>query len=140
MKTKTLVLIVIFSLSFISCATKKNTETDTLYHTTWELEYISGIRITFDGLFPNKKPQISFEKTTNRVTGSDSCNGYSTTYTLENNTIFLGEPGPSTMMYCGDGDQEFLKMMKKINKYIIDQDGKLNLMIDDILMMRFSKI
>jgi len=43
-------------------------------------------------------------------------------------------------MYCGKGEKVFLNMMKKINKFEIDADGKLNLMINDVSMMRFHKI
>ena len=42
------------------------------------------------------------------------------------------------MMYCGEGEQQFLSMMKKINKYSIDKDGKLILMINEVPMMRFK--
>lgn len=139
MTTKITLLIAIFTLVILSCASKKNSANDKFYNTVWELDYISGPRIAFDGLFPDKKPRISFDKATSKVTGHNSCNGYSADYTLENSNIFFGEPGPTTMMYCGDGEQQFLRMMKKINKYSFDQDGKLNLMIDDIPMMRFKK-
>ena len=42
-----------------------------LYGTTWELEYISGPRIAFEGLFPEKKPQITFDQETQKVSGTD---------------------------------------------------------------------
>ncbi|HYH56091.1 MAG TPA: META domain-containing protein, partial [Anseongella sp.] len=70
-----------------------------LFDTTWELEYISGPRIAFEGLFPDKKPRISFDKTTSEVSGHNSCNGYSAKYTLNGPGISFGEPGPTTMMY-----------------------------------------
>ncbi len=137
MKTIQILLVAIFSLVLASCATTKN---DRLYNATWELEYISGPRIAFDGLYPDKKPQITFNKETMRAQGNNSCNGYSANYTLDRNSISFGEPGPTTMMYCGDGEVVFLNMMKKINKYSFDSEGKLNLMLDDIPMMRFRKI
>jgi hypothetical protein len=46
-----------------------------------------------------------------------------------------------TMRYCeGGGEQAFLEMMKKINKISVDKDGKLNLLLNDIPMMRFKKV
>ncbi|WP_428742045.1 META domain-containing protein [Tenacibaculum sp.] len=123
----------------VSC-TKKDTS-EQLYGTTWELEYISGPRIAFDGLFPNKKPQLTFDKETMKVMGNDGCNGYSAEFTLgKENAISFGEAGPTTMMYCGQGEQEFLKTIKKINKYSYDEEGKLNLLMDDVPMMRYKKI
>jgi heat shock protein HslJ len=112
---------------------------DSLFNTSWELEFLSGPRIAFEGLFPDKKPNITFNKTTNKVEGNNSCNGYSADYTLKGNDISFGEPGPTTMMYCGEGETFFLKTIKKTNKYMIDSHGKLNLMIGDVPMMRFKK-
>lgn len=123
----------------VSCAKKDTAEQ--LYGTTWELEYISGPRIAFEGLFPDKKPQLTFNKETKKATGNNGCNGYAAEFTLgEENAISFGEPGPTTMMYCGQGEQEFLKTIKKINKYSFDEDGKLNLLMDDVTMMRFKKV
>lgn len=120
-----------------SCASSKSPEDD-LYGPTWELEYMSGPRISFDGLFPNKKPQLTFEKESGMVSGTDSCNGYSTDITLEGNSISFGEPGPTTMMFCGGSERQFLQMMKKIDGFSFE-DGKLNLLAGDIPMMRFKK-
>ncbi len=138
MKTKTTLLIAMFAFIIISCATKKNVDNEKLYSTIWELEYISGPRIAFNGLYPDKKPTIIFDKTTKKVTGNNSCNGYSADYTLIDNSLSFGEPGPATKMFCGEGEKVFLNTMKKINKYSFDQDRKLNLMIDDVTMMRFK--
>jgi heat shock protein HslJ len=61
-------------------------------------------------------------------------------YTSNGKTISFGEPGPTTMMFCeGGGEQTFLQMIKKVNNYSIDSDGKLNLNIGEIPMMRFGK-
>lgn len=139
MKKQTTFVIALITFLFISCAVKNNLDSEKLYNTTWELEYISGPRIAFDGLYPDKKPKITFDKTTNKVSGNNSCNGYSADYTLNGSSITFGENGPSTMMFCGDGETVFMNMLKKINKYSFDKDGKLNLMIDDVTMMRFKK-
>ena len=110
-----------------------------LYSSTWELEYLSGPRIAFEGLYPDKKPQITFNKDTKKVVGNNGCNGYNADYTLNGNSIYFGEPGPSTLMYCGEGETFFLNTIKKINSYSIDKDGKLNLMMNEVTMMRFKK-
>ena len=133
-----IILLVSILILVCSCNTKLD-NSEALFNTTWELEYMSGPRIAFDGLFPEKKPQITFNKETHQVTGTDSCNGYSADFELDENSISFGEPGPTTMMFCGGGERQFLNMMQKIDGYII-QDGELNLMAGEVPMMRFKKV
>jgi heat shock protein HslJ len=62
-------------------------------------------------------------------------------YTTEGKSISFGEPGPTTMMFCdGGGEKVFLQMMKKVDNYTIDNEGKLNLNIGEVPIMRFKKI
>jgi heat shock protein HslJ len=133
------ILSVCILLIYLSACQSTKHSADALYNTTWELEYISGPRIAFNGLYPDKKPKITFNKTTNTVEGNASCNGYRADYTLNGNKISFGEPGPTTMMYCGEGEQTFLRTMKTINAYSFDEEGKLVLKMDDVAMMRFKK-
>ena len=142
MKNYILLFVAVLALSFNSCTTMKNTSSSSdLYNTTWELEYISGPRIAFDGLFPQKKPFIKFDESKGQVFGNAGCNGYSAPYTLKGKSLSFGEQGPATMMYCeGGGEQVFTQMIRKIDSYSIDKDGKLNLLIKDVPMMRFKKV
>jgi heat shock protein HslJ len=142
MKKNILFLAAVFLFLFNSCSTSKNAGTDkALYETTWQLEYISGPRIAFEGLFPEKKPEITFIKADNTVNGNSSCNGFSTSFELNGKTIKIETPKAMTMRYCeGGGEQVFLKTMEKINAYSFDKDNKLNLMIDEVPMMRFKKV
>jgi heat shock protein HslJ len=141
MKNHAILLFSFLTLFMSACSSVKNTKADdSLSNATWELEYISGPRIAFEGLYPNKKPQITFNTKTNDVTGTSSCNGYSAKYTTNGKTISFGEPGPTTMMFCeGGGEQAFLQMIKKVDNYSIDNDGKLNLNKGEVPMMRFKK-
>lgn len=142
MKNYVLLFVSVLALSFNSCTTMKDTtKTAHLYDTSWELEYISGPRIAFEGLFPDKKPLIKFNKATSDASGNAGCNGFHAPYTLKGTSITFGDQGATTMMYCeGGGEQVFLQTIKKINTYSIDKDGKLNLLIDNIPMMRFKKV
>lgn len=139
MKFKTPLLIAIITLVFASCSTKKELTEDKLYASSWELEYMSGPRIAFNGLFPDEKPHLTFDKATKSVSGSDSCNGYSAPFVITDSKLTFGEAGPATLRYCGEGERQFRSMINKINKYSFDADGKLNFMIDDISVMRFKK-
>ena len=133
-------IILLFSAVLLAASCDGTTSSEEkLYGTTWELEYISGPRIAFDGLFPEKKPQITFNKESGKVTGTDSCNGYSADFELAENTIAFGDPGPTTMMFCGGSERHFLEMMKKIDGYSLE-DGKLNLLVGEVPMMRFKKV
>lgn len=115
-------------------------ESNVLYDKTWQLEYVAGINMNADEMFPDKKPELTFDSIGNMVRGNAGCNGYSATFTKNGDEISFSDPGPSTLMYCGDGEPEFLKIMKQINQYSVDGDGKLNLMVDDIPAMRFHKL
>jgi heat shock protein HslJ len=142
MKNYVLLFVTVLTLSFNSCTTMKDTtKTADLYNTSWELEYISGPRIAFDGLYPDKKPFLKFDEATKQASGNAGCNGFSAPFTLKGKTLTFGEQGPTTMMFCeGGGEQTFLQMIKKINAYSIDKDGKLNLLLNDVPMMRFKKV
>ncbi|WP_338840663.1 META domain-containing protein [Flavobacterium ginsenosidimutans] len=142
MKKYTLAVVSVLTLLFASCKTSKDTASaGNLFDTTWELEYISGPRIAFEGLYPNKKPQLTFDQKETRVYGNNGCNGYSAPYTLNGKSLTFGEAGPTTMMFCdGGGEQVFLKQIKQITSYSIDKDGKLNLIQGDIPVMRFKKV
>lgn len=113
-------------------------ETDKLSG-TWELNYLSGLKIAFEGLYPDKKPTLAFNFSAKEVGGNTSCNGFSSKYTINGNNINIAEPFAKTMMFCeGGGEQAFLNMLKKVNKYSIS-DNTLTFLIDDVAMMRFAK-
>ncbi len=86
---------------------------NSLFDTTWELEYLSGPRIAFAGLFPDKRPRLTFQQESGTVTGDSGCNGYSAEYRLLENGLSFGTPGPTTMMYCGEGEGFFLRTLNR---------------------------
>ncbi|MBH1959603.1 MAG: META domain-containing protein [Flavobacteriia bacterium] len=136
MKKQLLLLLGVLLLFLISCSTNIAKD-QTLYANAWELEYITGPRITFQGLFPDMKPKIQFTAGSDMITGNSGCNGYSTRFTLQGNMISFADPELSTMMYCGDGEAVFRKTMKQIDRYRLT-DGKLEFLMGDVVMMRFK--
>lgn len=105
----------------------------------WELNYISGKRIAFEGLYPDKKPQIKFNLSANELGGNTSCNGFSSKITIDGNKITISEPFAKTMIFCeGEGEISFLDMLKKVNKYDVN-GNTLTFMIDDVAVMRFTR-
>lgn len=139
MLKKHTILLPVFAAALMSCTANMQGDKTALYDNGWELEYITGPRIAFQGLYPDEKPMITFNKDTKMVNGTSSCNGYNTTYTMSGKTISFATPATTTMRYCGDGEQVFLTTMQKVNGYRIDADGKLTLLMNDVPMMRFKK-
>ena len=107
---------------------------------TWELNYISGPRIVFNAMYPDKKPHIKFNLTENEIGGNTSCNGFSSKITIDGNKISIAEPFAKTMIFCdGGGETTFLNMLKKVNKYAVTNGNTLAFIIGDVVVMRFTK-
>lgn len=105
---------------------------------TWELNYITGPKITFEGLYPDKKPAIIFNFSAKQLMGNTSCNGFSAKYTINGNQIYFTDE-LKTMVFCeGGGEETFLSMLKKVNRYSVT-GNTLTFMMDDIAVMRFAK-
>jgi heat shock protein HslJ len=139
---KIILVLTIFCFAFISCNSFKATTNKTAsLEGTWELNYITGPRIAFDGLYPNKKPTITFDLKENSISGSNSCNRYSGKLNVVGNKISFKEPMAVTKMFCpGEGESIYMSTLQKIDSYSISDDGKtLNFIMGDIAMMRFEK-
>jgi heat shock protein HslJ len=105
---------------------------------TWELNYISGPKIAFDALYPDKKPFISFNFSVKELMGNTSCNGFSSKYSIDRNQIHFAD-ALKTMIFCeGGGEETFLNMLKKVNRYSLN-DNTLTFLTDDVAVMRFAK-
>jgi heat shock protein HslJ len=130
-------------LAFMACKSTQSTmKTTASLEGTWELNYITGPRIAFDGLYPDKKPTITFDLKENRVAGNNSCNQYFGKLQVDGNKInFKDAKMGMTMMACpGNGENVYMKTLEQIDSYSITEDGKtLNFMMGDIAMMRFEK-
>jgi heat shock protein HslJ len=139
---KIILVLTIFCFAFISCNSfKATTNKKASLEGTWELNYVTGPRIAFDGLYPNKKPTITFDLKENSISGSNSCNRYSGKLNVVGNKISFKEPMAVTKMFCpGEGESIYMSTLQKIDSYSISDDGKtLNFIMGDIAMMRFEK-
>jgi len=126
-----------------SCKTTKAKTSANTLEGTWQLNYITGSRIAFEGLYPENKPTITFDLKENRVSGNNSCNNYSGNLIVKESEInFRDSKMISTMMVCiGQGEQVFMSTLGKINTFSISEDGKiLNFIMGDIAMMRFERV
>jgi heat shock protein HslJ len=141
---KKYIFAIIISCSiFMGCnSTQSTMKTSSSLEGTWQLNYITGPRIAFDGLYPDKKPTITFDLKENKISGNNSCNHYFGTLKVEGNTInFKDAKMGMTMMACpGEGENVFMRTLDKIDSYSISEDGKtLNFIMGDVAMMRFEK-
>mgnify|MGYP003577548632 CR=1 FL=1 len=111
---------------------------ETALNGTWEVDYISGPRIAFDGLYPDKKPSITFNLPDTVATGNSSCNNFRASFRLNGNDIKFSMP-MSTKMACeGQGESTFFKTLQSINKFSVS-DNTLTLIMGDIAVMRLKR-
>ncbi|MFD1602523.1 META domain-containing protein [Flavobacterium artemisiae] len=142
---KKIFILVFLSSLLISCSIFKCKKKDAVSQLdgTWELNYITGPKIAFEGLYPNKKPTIVFDIKENRVSGNNSCNSYTGKLSVNANLIDFTQPMAVTKMMCMDGaqgEQLYMSTLQKITSYDITDEGKtLNFISGDIAMMRFTK-
>ena len=135
--------LILLCLTFLACnSTQTSLKMMNLLEGSWQLNYITGPRISFNGLYPDKKPTITFDLQESRVSGNNSCNQYFGNLIIDGNTInFKNAKIGMTMMACqGEGENVYMKTLEKIDSYSISEDGKtLNFIMGDIAMMRFEK-
>lgn len=106
---------------------------------TWELNYISGIRIAFEGLYPKDKPRLSFKLPTLEAFGHTSCNAFNSTFALDTTSLVFNDPVATKMACEGDGEMTFFNALKKVGNYKLEDSVTLALLTDDVVMMRFMR-
>jgi heat shock protein HslJ len=140
---KVFLSVAIVCLAFVSCNSTKSTANDvSSLEGAWELNYITGPRITFEGLYPDNKPTISFDVKENKISGNSSCNNFMGPLSVEENKIdFKDSKIAMTMMACqGSGEGVFMSTLEKVETYKVSEDGKtLSFIMGDVEMMRFTK-
>ena len=129
---------------FLACSnSKKITSGSNSYKLqgTWQLNYITGPRISFEGLYPNEKPTITFDVARKRISGNTSCNSFSGPFDTDGAKISFSEPLATTKMACpGEGESIFMQTLKKINTYDVTEGYTLSLISDGVASMRFTKV
>ena len=106
---------------------------------TWELDYISGSRIAFGGLYPDRKPVVAFDVENSRISGNTSCNTFNGKLVADGNKISFANPLATTRMMCpGEGERAFLDTLKKVNAYAIN-GNTLTFIMGDTALMRFVR-
>nr|WP_315238371.1 META domain-containing protein [uncultured Flavobacterium sp.] len=141
---KNIFILFFFGFLLISCNVFKCKKKDVVskLEGNWELSYITGPRIAFEGLYPEKKPTINFNTKENLVSGNNSCNSYTGQLNVSENEINFKQPMVTTKMMCidGQGEQVFMSTLSKVTSYNVTDDGRtLNFISGNIETMRFTK-
>lgn len=138
------VSVFIFSISIVfllaDCHSSKKSTSSSKSNLagTWELAYITGPRITFDGLYPEKRPLLNFSSTDNNVSGNTSCNGWWSTVDV-NEEAMKFSPVFTTKIFCeGAGEPTFLQMLEKVKNYTLE-GNTLSLKEGELLLMKFIR-
>ena len=138
------ITMLLLAVLFSACDTAKKTNkamTDPIaLNGNWELNFITGPRIAFDGLYPEKKPTISFDVSNGRFSGNTSCNNFNGKLNATGSKISFTDPMAMTKMFCdGQGETTFLDILKKVDSWTVTDGNTLNLKMGDVNMMRFQK-
>ena len=139
---KIILSLTLFCSVLISCNSVKTASSQkAALQGAWELNFISGPRIAFSGLYPDNKPTITFNLKETSVSGKNSCNSYAGKLNVDGSKISFKEPMMVTKMFCpGEGENVYMNTLQKIDSYSVSEDGKtLNFIMGDIVMMRFEK-
>jgi heat shock protein HslJ len=150
MKNIVLFAVIVFVSFITACSnSKKNTVAapastiitdDHKLNGSWRLTYISGPKITLDGLFPNKKPTLVFKLPSQNISGNGGCNGYGGEVKIEGHNINFSKI-MHTMMACDGitGENQFFNTLENVTAYSVNADTNLVLLKGDTAMMRFVK-
>ena len=120
---------------------KKKAPAPTALTGSWTLNFITGPRIAFDGLYPDRKPTLEFDKKEMRVFGQAPCNRYNGPYTHKGDSLRFSNNIAMTMMACEEaqGQNLYVQTLKKINRWKLTPDGQLELYTGNIMMMRYHR-
>ena len=140
MKFRLALCILAVSLSLQGCGGGKTSAPEFLFAAVWELEYLAGADVGFQELFPDITPELTFEQASGEVAGNSGCNGYQAPYTLKGDEIRFGEPGPSTLMFCGEGENLFRKLMQQVDHWRFTDEGRLEFLTDGQPVLRFKSV
>jgi heat shock protein HslJ len=108
---------------------------------SWELADIPGARVSVAGMYPNKKPVITFDVNDNKFVGNTSCNNFSGLLVVYGNKISFNKSMAMTKMACqGDGESTFVEALKKIDTFTVNADNTLSLNSAGIEILRLAKV
>ncbi|SDL43667.1 META domain-containing protein [Catalinimonas alkaloidigena] len=108
---------------------------------SWQLDYLSGIRIAFEGLYPDARPVLMLDPENQLVNGNSSCNAFTAQAEFAGTSLTIHKPMAATMRACpGEGEMRFFQMLEQVNRYALTGRNTLELYANDVPVMRFTKL
>lgn len=113
-----------FAFALVTSCTTQNTNNNaqTLnleLSGTYTLEFIDGTNI--DEGFPNKKPTLTLESISKKLTGNTGCNTMFGSFTTEQNKVTFSGLGMTKMFCEGVKESEYTTSLEKVATYRIDE-------------------
>ncbi len=75
-----------------------------------------------------------------QLSGNTGCNSLAGVFQQEDNHILFSDIITTKMACVGEGEQAFLETLSHINQYNMNNEGELQLMDGELLLMKFKKI
>lgn len=135
---------IIGMLFFQSCATQGGEAGSSTLNLdlsgSWTLvEIHESSGTTINEGFPEKKPTLTLEAITKKLTGNTGCNQMFGSFQTNQNSISFSKMG-ATKMYCANvKESEYLQMFDKIKTYSIVNDQLSFLDADGTILLTYSK-
>jgi putative lipoprotein len=110
-----------------------------LANTYWRLTSLGGEAYSHQS--KNREPHIKFSQADERLSGFTGCNEFTSSYSLDGNTLALGEVA-ATQKACIEGmdiEQPYLQALRKVNRYRIS-GNRLQLIGADGPVLEFEAV
>lgn len=123
MKNLLAVLVISGLVTLQSCSTQNpnNPQTFNLELSgSYTLEYINEVNI--DEGFPNKRPTLTLESVSKKLTGNTGCNQMFGSFTTEQNKISFSGLGMTKMFCEGVSESAYTKNLEQVASYRFDND------------------
>ncbi|TDB62391.1 META domain-containing protein [Arundinibacter roseus] len=107
---------------------------------TWEATFVSSSSEEFEALYPNKKPTLTFDLSTNRVSGNSGCNSLNGPVEIQGNSIQFSSQMAMTRMFCpGAGETIFLKALAAATTFSLENQNTLHVKNNGLLLMSLRR-
>lgn len=140
MKNLLAVLVISGLFIFQSCSTQTTNDPQTFnleLSGSYSLEYISEVNI--DEGFPNKRPTLTLESVSKKLTGTTGCNQMFGSFKTDQNKISFSGLGMTKMFCEGVSESAYTQNLEKVASYRFD-NGKLSFFDDKGLeLLRYTR-